>query len=142
MSLKLGSTVGLFLLFTSGLVLAHQHREYDPKVLSHGQQMFQSHCAICHGMQAQGTVEDWTQKDQDGRYPPPPLNGTAHTWHHSVTSLVRTIKNGTQVIGGSMPAWKDELSDEEILSIILWLSSLWPEEIYQAWMQVNLKNNP
>ena len=67
--------------------------------------------------------------------PPPPLNGTAHAWHHPRKALIYTIKNGTQAIGGNMPAWKDKLTDDEIESIILWFQSKWPDELYQAWAQ-------
>lgn len=36
-----------------------------------------------------------------------------------------------------MPAWKDKLSDQEILLIINWITSLWPDEIYDAWLERN-----
>jgi hypothetical protein len=59
---------------------------------------------------AQGLAENWKQPGADGKYPAPPLNGTAHTWHHSAKGLVSTIQNGTISIGGNMPAWKGKLS--------------------------------
>jgi mono/diheme cytochrome c family protein len=36
-----------------------------------------------------------------------------------------------------MPAWKDRLTEDEIFAVIMYLGSLWPDEIYQAWMQRN-----
>jgi len=36
-----------------------------------------------------------------------------------------------------MPAWRDKLSEDDTFSIIVWLTSLWPDEIYDAWMQRN-----
>ena len=123
----------------SAICLADTHRNYDSAMLETGKGLFQTHCAVCHGMHAEGTVQNWHERDQQGNYPPPPLNGTAHTWHHPVAGLMHTIRNGTVSIGGSMPPWRDTLSDEEIFSIIIWLSSLWPEEIYNAWLERNNK---
>ena len=111
-------------------------RQYDPQELAAGKALYQNNCAECHGTEAEGAV-NWHQADADGKYPPPPLNGTAHTWHHPATALFRTIGEGTEALGGSMPGWKDKLSQEEILLIINWMTSLWPDEIYEAWNRRN-----
>ena len=66
----------------------------DPVLLARGQALFQQHCAACHGDKAQGTVANWQQRDASGKLPPPPLNGTAHAWHHSINGLARTIREG------------------------------------------------
>jgi mono/diheme cytochrome c family protein len=109
----------------------------DPALLSRGHELFLEHCAICHGENAEGTVADWQQPDASGRLPPPPLNGSAHTWHHSINGLARTIREGTIPLGGSMPAWNGKLSDDDIFAIIVWFSSLWPDELYNTWMRMN-----
>lgn len=109
----------------------------DPALLARGQALFQQHCATCHGDKAQGTVANWQQRDASGKLPPPPLNGTAHAWHHSINGLARTIREGTISLGGSMPPWGDTLSDEEVFAVIIWFSSLWPDDLYAAWMQMN-----
>jgi len=109
----------------------------DQIVIDQGRVLFSDNCAVCHGDKAQGTVREWQKPDASGKYPPPPLNGTAHTWHHPIGALGKTIRNGTLSIGGSMPPWKDKLSEDEIFSIIMYVSSLWPDEIYQAWMKRN-----
>ena len=106
-------------------------------MLQKGQALYQANCASCHGMNAEGTVKNWQERDENGNLPPPPLNGTAHTWHHPIKSLGLTIRNGTQAIGGNMPPWKDKLTDDEIFEIIIWLTSLWPDEIYQTWLKLN-----
>ncbi|MDH3639494.1 MAG: cytochrome c [Gammaproteobacteria bacterium] len=112
-------------------------QDYDPNELQRGAKLFQNYCAACHGADGEGTVTNWQQRDSEGRLPPPPLNGTAHTWHHSVPVLFKTIKYGTLRLGGNMPAWKNQLSDEEILLVINWITSLWPEEIYKVWREQN-----
>ena len=114
----------------------HIVRNMDFSQISRGGKLFQQNCAVCHGKQAEGAA-NWQQMDDNGKFPPPPLNGTAHAWHHPHTVLVNTIKNGTAKLGGNMPAWKDKLSDEEINAIIVWFQSKWSDEIYSAWYERN-----
>lgn len=109
-----------------------------------GGQLFSENCAQCHGDLAQGHAR-WQQPDASGKFPAPPLDGSGHAWHHPTKALVRTIKYGTQTMGGSMPAWKDRLSDEDISAIIQWFQSRWPDEIYRNWQardeQAQASNN-
>lgn len=101
-----------------------------------GLKLYQQACAACHGKQGEG-APNWQQRDADGTFLPPPLNGTGHTWHHPMHVLVDIINNGTQRLGGTMPAWKDELSDEQIQDILFWVQSQWPRELYAAWYRNN-----
>ena len=126
-----------FLLLQPPLTRAQSQRIEDPALLATGKQLFQTNCSSCHGDLAQGIVTDWQKPGADGKYPAPPLNGTAHTWHHSISALAGTIQNGTIGLGGSMPAWKGKLSEDDTFAIIIWLTSLWPDEIYEAWMERN-----
>lgn len=43
-----------------------------------GQVTFEKNCASCHGKSGQGLVKDWKQRQADGKFPAPPVNGTAH----------------------------------------------------------------
>lgn len=108
-------------------------REVNLLEFSRGRKLYQQNCASCHGKNAEGGAPDWRKIDADGMYPPPPLNGTGHTWHHPTKVLVNLIKNGTAKIGGKMPAWKDKLSDQEINDILIWIKAQWPDDIYAAW---------
>ena len=110
-------------------------RWYTEAYVAIGEPLYQQHCAACHGVKGQGLAEDWKKRLPDGSYPPPPLNGTAHTWHHSMSVLVRTIQRGGAEFGGKMPAFAGQLSTAEMLAIIAYLQNWWPEEIYQAWQQ-------
>ncbi|MFB3103971.1 MAG: c-type cytochrome, partial [Pseudomonadales bacterium] len=56
-------------------------RWYTTNEVAKGKVLFLSHCASCHGQAAEGTL-DWRRTDANGNYPPPPLNGSAHGWHH------------------------------------------------------------
>ena len=110
----------------------------DPAILAQGKTLFATHCAACHGDRAQGAA-NWQQVGPDGKYPPPALDGSAHAWHHPTAVLRQVIRNGTQRIGGNMPPWRDRLNDAEIDAIIAWFQSLWPDEIFAAWADMNRK---
>lgn len=114
-------------------------RNRDFKQILRGGRIYQQNCAICHGKLAQG-VSDWRQRDANGKFPPPPLNGTGHTWHHPTEVLVDIIRNGTGKLGGNMPAWKDKLTDQEIEDVLAWIKAQWPDETYANWYQINQRN--
>ena len=99
--------------------------------------MFKENCAECHGDQGQGLVKDWQKPQADGKFPAPPLNGTAHTWHHSKKLLLRTVNMGGIPLGGSMPAFKDKLTEKEKEAALAHVMSLWPDNIYDAWAKRN-----
>jgi len=114
-------------------------RDFDFLQMKRGGQLFQQHCAACHGKQGQG-ANNWQRRDATGKMPAPPLNGTGHAWHHPSKVLIDVIQNGTQRIGGNMPPWKDKLSEPQIRDIIAWFQSKWSDEIYTAWYR-NEKNS-
>jgi len=68
-------------------------RWFNRDIVDYGAQVFQQNCAVCHGSNAEGT-RDWRKTDANGNYPPPPLDGSAHAWHHSLGRLARSIKQG------------------------------------------------
>lgn len=108
---------------------------YSAAQLELGKQVFAANCAVCHGAEGQGLAEDWKKPEADGAYPPPPLNGTAHTWHHPVSTLIRTINEGGVPLGGKMPAFGNQLSDAEKTALIARINDWWPEEIYKGWIE-------
>lgn len=110
----------------------------DPRLLARGKQLFGQNCAACHGDRAQG-APNWQKPGPDGKYPAPPLDGSAHAWHHPRVGLIKVIKQGTQKIGGNMPAWQDKLSDADIDAVIVYFQSLWSDEIYAAWKDIDAR---
>jgi len=107
-------------------------RKLDSEKVRRGKTVYQTNCAICHGQNGE-SKPDWRKQGADGKYPPPPLNGSAHTWHHSTDTLSKVIREGSPPGIGGMPAWGDKLTDEEIDDVIVWITSIWSDEIYNIW---------
>ncbi len=110
-------------------------RNTDPALLAQGEQIYQQHCADCHAADASG-APNWRKRDTEGLFPPPPLNGSGHAWHHSNEVLANLIRNGSPDGKGRMPAWAGKLSEQEITAVITWFQSLWPQQVYDAWFEM------
>lgn len=108
----------------------------DAQVLARGAEVYRKNCASCHGDRAQGPF-NWQKPGADGKYPPPPLDGSAHAWHHPQASLALTIRQGTQLQGGNMPGWGGKLSEDEIQAVIAWFQSTWSDEIFRIWADID-----
>lgn len=107
-------------------------RNFDTAQIERGYSIYQKNCAVCHGPNGEATA-DWRKPLENGRYPPPPLDGTAHAWHHSTEELKRFILKGGPPGEGRMPGWEGVLAEQEIDDILVWVKSLWPDEVYDAW---------
>jgi mono/diheme cytochrome c family protein len=114
-------------------------KNMDAAAISAGEKIYGEYCAKCHGKSAQGDPQ-WRKVGPDGHYPPPPLNGTGHAWHHSRAVLHEIIKNGSQPGQGNMPGWGNKLSDTQIDSVISYIQSLWSDEVYAAWYAMQQNN--
>ena len=112
----------------SGCVSNNQPTDKIVSANKLGQITFERNCAVCHGQKAQGLAENWKVK-VNGKYPAPPLNGTAHTWHHSPAVLLRIINEG----GTTMVGFKNRLSAKQKQAVLEYLHSLWPLKIQKAY---------
>ncbi len=116
----------LMTLTTSGYSLTSQSADINA-----GKRLYDDYCANCHG--EEGIGQDPKKRnggrDANGVLIAPALNGTAHTWHHPPKLLFRYIDKGSIVKSSPMPSFGKELGREEILSIIAYFQSLWPEPI-------------
>ena len=111
-------------------------RWYTSTQATLGEPLYQTHCAACHGADGSATA-DWRKTDENGNYPPPPLNGTAHTWHHPLEVLDDTIANGGAQYGGLMPGFAALLDAEERLAIVAYIQSWWSDDIYARWAKID-----
>ena len=108
-------------------------RWYSDEQVASGSQIFETNCSECHGANAEGRYANWKQKLPDGSFPPPPLDGSAHAWHHPRSVLLEVIENGGLALGGKMPAFGAVLNGEEKLAAIAYFQNFWDDETYRQW---------
>ncbi|MCY4475622.1 MAG: cytochrome c [Chloroflexi bacterium] len=121
----------------------------DP--VERGERIYVTYCASCHGQSGEGEPH-WNVKKSDGTLPPPPLNGSGHTWHHGDGTLYKQVKLGGGYLDlpgfkSGMPAFGEQLSDREIVDVLAYVKSLWGNQtirgvsIREAQIEVS-KNDP
>ena len=97
--------------------------------VARGEVLFRDNCQPCHGERAVGEravgerPDDMYAKDEFG-FVAPPLDDSAHGWHHSDNGLVATILNGSPR-NERMHGWKGELTEAQVRDIVAYIKSLW-----------------
>lgn len=111
-------------------------RKQDPSQVVRGKAVYETHCLECHGAGGKGQPGDWRVRDADGRFPPPPLDDSAHAWHHPTAALLEVIREGSPQGQGNMPAWKGKLSEQEMQDVVAYIKSLWSDPVYELWSKM------
>ena len=102
-----------------------------PENIDRGRQVFQAHCAICHGSRALGDGA------QAFLLNPRPFNLQLHVPQHATGEIFYWIRNG--VVGTAMPSWKDAknadgtpaLTEDDTWKIVRFLDALAAKRIEQ-----------
>jgi mono/diheme cytochrome c family protein len=89
--------------------------------VSEGRTLFAENCASCHGVPGVS-------------HPPlpqaPPHDESGHTWHHADRLLFQWVLDRPP-LATLMPAFRGKLTEEQVLSILAYIKSTWPEDIQQ-----------
>jgi mono/diheme cytochrome c family protein len=102
----------------------------DGVAVAEGNHLYHRHCASCHGRYLQGQPL-WQLIDKNAGRRAPAHDASGHTWQHADEAIFRMTKYGTADPAApdaesAMPAFKDQLSDREILAVIAFLKARWP----------------
>ena len=129
-----------YFLFTSGTEEELLSPD-DMRTVNRGETIYTEHCAACHGANLEGQP-NWREPLPNGRLPAPPHDETGHTWHHSDALLFKLTKFGLAGVVGSsyesdMPAYEGTLNDGEIIQVLSFIKSKWPDEIRRRHDRVN-----
>ena len=116
----------------------------DLSLITLGQNIYSENCASCHGVDLEGQ-ENWQKRDDEGYLPAPPHDETGHTWHHPDEYLFLMTKYGIEKIIGKkylnkMPAYKDILTDKEIIAVLSFIKSKWPNQIQEIHNNINVSS--
>ncbi|GIV73919.1 MAG: hypothetical protein KatS3mg049_2475 [Caldilinea sp.] len=115
----------------------------DASVIARGEQLYAQYCAACHGVNLEG-APNWRVRLSDGSLPAPPHDSSGHTWHHPDPLLIAITRNGGDpAFNSHMPAFGDQLTDDEIDAILTFIKSRWGEKErqYQWWITVMNRKN-
>jgi len=113
---------------------------WDTTEVARGAEIYSAQCASCHGEELEG-AGDWRTPLANGRLPAPPHDETGHTWHHPDPILFQITKFGTAaMVGGTyksdMQGYSEILSDEEILAVLAFIKSRWPDQLIERHNQI------
>lgn len=104
----------------------------DVALVDTGRRIYAQACSNCHGVSLQGQP-DWLTRSAGGRSPAPPLDGAGRAWRLRDKDLFRITKVGPAAYPSGystdMPAFGQDLSDEEIAATLAYVKSVWPPDI-------------
>lgn len=134
--------LAVFLLACTATAAQADHR-LTGRDLDAGAALYSENCASCHGADLEGQP-DWRTPGSDGVLPAPPHDVTGHTWHHDTPLLLAyTLKGGQAALEArgvtgftsGMPAFEDALSEDQVLDILGFIHSTWPEQAQEVQSQ-------
>ncbi len=113
----------------------------NKQLVERGRPIYGDNCAACHGDNLEGQP-NWRVKNEDGTLPAPPHDATGHTWHHPDELLFAITRDGGQKnapagFKSGMPEFGEALSDEDILAVLAYIKSRWPDEIRKRHAQMS-----
>ena len=85
----------------------------DPDVLALGETLYSQSCASCHGAAGEGFAQ--------AGVPAPPLDGSAHSWHHADDQILDLLREG----GSIMPAVGRDWSDDQLAAVLTFVKTRW-----------------
>lgn len=113
----------------------------DAQAVALGKIIYQQQCVSCHGVNLEGQA-NWRQRGADGRLPAPPHDESGHTWHHPDGMLIGMVTDGIGPFApegyqSNMPAYREILSEQEILGVLAYIKSTWSPVIQQRHDQMS-----
>jgi len=95
--------------------------------LERGNQLFNEHCASCHGQDGIGQDTDSPMGGRKGDLIlAPAMDSTGHAMAHHENALFFVTKHGSAWTARSpMVGWEDRLDDRQMVDIVHWIRSSW-----------------
>ncbi len=106
--------------------------QHDEALVGRGESIFDEFCSVCHGAKLEGEQASGATVPE-GQKPAPPLNGSAHSYHHAGGELFGVVKHGPGSSDAGrwprMPVFDRVLPDDDIWAVIAYIKSVWPKRI-------------
>lgn len=116
----------------------------NPTVTAAGRSLYAANCAACHG-RPDGSA---AQAASPSVKAPPLHDESGHTWQHPDYALFRLVRDGIAVANcvpvdpELMPKFKGVVSDSELVAILSYIKSTWPDAVRKDHDQVNMMYGP
>jgi S-disulfanyl-L-cysteine oxidoreductase SoxD len=115
----------------------------DPQRIEKGERIYVQHCSACHGLDLEGEV-NWKEPNPDGSFRAPPHDASGHTWHHGDAQLIEAIRWGGARLpanfgASNMPAYEEILTEAEMIAVLDYIKSAWPDELRVVQWQQTLQ---
>jgi mono/diheme cytochrome c family protein len=104
-----------------------------PDPVMQGREVFLRVCAECHGQNGEGYANELAA---------PALDHSEHAWHHPDQQIRGWIVNGKLGLNAAMPALGDQLTNEEIEAVIVYLHTLWTPEQLEIQQDITSRYGP
>lgn len=116
----------------------------DAEAVAIGQDIYADQCAACHGARLEGQP-NWRIRGEDGLLPAPPHDAAGHTWHHDDETLFTLTKFGLAGLvenapATGMPVYEGVLSDDEIIAVLSFIKSTWPDDLREYHDELNAQS--
>ena len=116
----------------------------DADRVANGKIVYENNCAACHGANLEGEP-NWKTRDENGLLRAPPHDETGHTWHHPDMQLFAIVALGSEAVVGNgyksrMMGFRDILTEQEVLDVMAYIKSTWPEEIQAQHNMINARS--
>jgi mono/diheme cytochrome c family protein len=99
------------------------HERETSEVIARARRHYEYFCKSCHGDNGVGERPDDMYAQDEYGFVAPPLDDSAHGWHHSDGNLAETILKGSPRNPRMMP-FGDLLTDEDARNIVAYIRSL------------------
>lgn len=104
----------------------------DPGTVARGAMLYERDCRICHG-----GLDGRAAAGETPAPVAPPHDETGHSWEHPDYVLFSLTKTGEVAelcltggaSGAEMPEFAEQLTDRQILDVLSYIKSTWPEEV-------------
>jgi mono/diheme cytochrome c family protein len=140
-ALVLGAGV-LYVLMPGGEPPGSRLRPDDAATVALGGSIYARECAGCHGANGEGQ-QNWDTASTAEDPLAPPHDGTGHTWQHPDEALFELTKFGLSTVAcrrldpDVMPQFAQTLGDDEIVAVLSFIKSRWPEPIRLKNAEIN-----
>jgi mono/diheme cytochrome c family protein len=85
-----------------------------------GRALYGANCIACHASPETGG---------ERVFGAPAHDASGHTWHHPDRLLAGWVLDGLPVQGSAMPAFRERLSEQQVVDILAYIKSTWPEDV-------------